>query len=156
MAKIVYYSQKIDGEHSTDERNQQIYDDFIEGQKDGCIEHTARRAVKPKSPKQTKTIFGLMINDTIAQANDLGIDVSYFLKYLVDDSIPKGQGLTIDFLHELMYVICPTTDENGRRKTLSQMSTIEASNLFERFRAIVAPMGIDILDPDPNYKQIKI
>lgn len=102
---------------------------------------------KSKTHKQVKTIFGLMILQTIAQANDLGIDVSDFLKYLVDDKIPKGQGLTKDFLHELMYTICPTTDFEGRRITLSKMNTIQAANLFERFRTIVAPLGIVIDDP---------
>lgn len=102
---------------------------------------------KKKTHKQVKTIFGLMILQTIAQANDLGIDVSDFMEYLVDKSIPKGQGLTKDFLHELMYVICPTTDFNGRRVTLSKMDTIQAASLFERFRTIVAPLGIVIEDP---------
>lgn len=108
---------------------------------------------EPKSDKQLGVIWGLMIDHTIAQANDLGIDVSDFLKYLLDDRIPKGQGLTPDFLHELMYVICPTTDEDGRRITLSKMNTEQASDLFERFRNIVAPLGIVISDPNPNWKK---
>jgi hypothetical protein len=107
---------------------------------------------KSKTSKQVRTIFGLMIEQTIVQANDLGIDVSYFLKYLMDDKIPKGQGLTKDFLHELMYVICPTTDFNGRRVTLSKMDTIQAANLFERFRNIIAPLGIVIQDPEMDRK----
>jgi hypothetical protein len=116
------------------------------------VEIRPHRFVKPKSNRQVKTIFGLMIQSTIAQANDLGIDVSYFLKYLLSQYDPKGQGLTEDFLHELMYVICPTTSIDGRRTTLSKMSTLQAANLFERFRTIVAPMGIVIEDPDPNWE----
>jgi hypothetical protein len=93
-----------------------------------------------------------MIESTIAQANGLGIDTSYFMKYLVDGSIPKGQGLTKGFLHELMYAVCPTTDEDGRRVTLSKMSTKQAGNLFESFRNTVAPLGIVISNPDPNWE----
>lgn len=106
-----------------------------------------------KTHKQVKLIFGNMIENTIVQANDLGIDVSDFLKYLLDDRIPKGQGLTKDFLHEIMYVICPTTDEDGKRTTLSKMDSEQASNLYERFRNIVAPLGIDIPDADINWRE---
>jgi hypothetical protein len=88
-----------------------------------------------------------MIDQTIIQCNDLNIGVCDFLVYLIDGRIPKGQAITKDFLHELMYCICPTTDEDGRRVTLSKMSTVQAANLFERFRTIVAPLGIVIDDP---------
>ena len=50
--------------------------------------------------------------------------------------------------HELMYAICPTTDEDGRRVTLSKMDTKQAAELFERFRTIIAPLGVCIPDPD--------
>lgn len=129
---------------------------YLAKQKDGTIVSEELSAVRePKTVKQVKTIFGLMINTTIIQANDLGIDVSDFLKYLVDDKIPKGQGLTVDFLHEIMYAICPTNDNDERRVTLTKMNIEQASNLFERFRNIVAPLGISIDDPDPNWKDKK-
>jgi hypothetical protein len=114
-----------------------------------------RKIRKPKSYQQVKAIFGLMIEQTIIQANDLGVDVSAFLKYLVDEGIPKGQGLTKDFLHETMYAICPTTDDEGRRVTLSKMNTAQAASLFERFRDTVAPLGIVIDDPDPEWYKKK-
>jgi len=120
---------------------------------DDIIEETLKKHRNPKSYSQVKTIFGLMIESTIAQANDLGIDVSYLLKYLLDDKIPKGQGLTKDFLHEIMYVICPTTDDDGRRVTLSRMNTAQAASLFDQFRNIMAPLGIQISEPDPKWKE---
>lgn len=119
------------------------------------VEIRPRKLISPKSNQQVKAIFGLMIQSTIAQANDLGIDVSYFLKYLLDEYNPNGQGLTEDFLHELMYVICPTTSADGKRITLSKMNTLQAANLFERFRTIMAPMGIVIDDPDSEWQQKK-
>jgi len=106
-----------------------------------------------KTQKQLATIFGLMIAETIMQANALGIDVTDFLKFLVNDKIPKGQGLTKDFLHELMYVICPIRNEDGKRVTLSNMNTKQAAQLFEQFRNIVAPLGIVIPDPNPNLNR---
>ena len=112
-----------------------------------------RNMTSPKTYQQVKTIFGLMIQQTIEQANDLGIDVSGFLKYLLSAGIPKGQGLTKDFLIDLAYVICPTVDEEGRRVTLSKMNTIQAANLFERFRATIAPCGIVIDDPRPDWNE---
>ena len=148
MKQYKGFRQVIDGKLQDRTYHDQIrFDAFFADSPDGCYEEVFHRAVKSKTSKQVKTIFGLMIEQTIIQANDLGIDVSDFLKYVVSTDIPKGQGLTKDFLHDLMYAICPTTDEDGRRVTLSKMSTVQASNLFERFRTIVAPLGIDIPDP---------
>ncbi len=108
----------------------------------------------PKTPKQCAVIFALMIRETIIQANDKAIGIDDLLVHLIDGRIPKGQMLTVDFLHELMYVICPTTDKDGRRITLSKMNTLQASELFERYRNIMAPLGIVIDDPDPNWRGI--
>jgi hypothetical protein len=105
-----------------------------------------------KTYEQVKLIMGYMIRETIVQANDLGIDCSDFLQYLIQKDIPKGVPLTMDFLHQLMYMMSPTTDEDGRKITLSQMDVIQAMELFERFRNMVAPCGIIIQDPDPNWK----
>lgn len=110
-----------------------------------------KKVRKPKSQKQCAVIFALMIQQTIIQANDKAIGIDDLLVYLIDGRIPKGVGITTDFLHELMYIICPTTDENDRRITLSKMNTLQANNLFERFRDIMAGIDIVIPDPDPNW-----
>ncbi len=128
---------------------------FTEAGGSGNYEITVKKAVKNKSQKQLGVIFGFMMAEIIAQCNDEGIDVSDLLVYLIDGNIPKGQGITKDFLHELMYVICPTTDSEGRRVTLSKMSTVQASELFERFRTILAPLGINIQDPYKNWRDSK-
>ena len=155
MAKVLkVFTQKLEGNPFTfDRRNQELYNQYESDAKPGCYQVTYKKAVKPKSHNQVKTIFGLMIESTIAQANDQGIDVSYFLKYLMSEYEPKGQGLTVGFLHELMYVICPTVDDEGLRVTLSKMGTVQAANLFESFRNIVSPLGIVIPDPNPYYKK---
>ncbi len=109
----------------------------------------------PKTQKQCAVIFALMIRETIIQANDKAIGIDDLLVHLIDGRIPKGQMLTVDFLHELMYVICPTTDKDGHRITLSKMNTKQASELFERYRNIMAPLGIVIPDPDPDWHKKK-
>ena len=107
---------------------------------------------RSKSDSQVKMIFGLMIQSTIEQAEYLGIGVEDLLKYLIDGNIPKGVGLNKDFLHALMYQICPPFDDNGNRITLSKMNTKQAADLFERYRNLLAPLGIVIQDPDPNWR----
>ena len=143
--------QKVDGEVRDKEKVIQWFLDTMDEMPDGCIEQSVKRAKKHKSHKQVKTIFGHMIEQTIIQCNDLGIGIDDLLVYLIDGNIPKGQAITKDFLHQLMYTICPTTDEEGRRVTLSKMNTKQGSELFERFRTTLAPLGIDIPDPNPNY-----
>jgi len=144
--------QKVNGEIRNRQAVIQEFLDWLDAERDGCLAWDGERTYKPKSHKQVKTIFGLMIADTIAQCNDLGVDVSALLKYLVND-IPKGKGITKDLLHSLMYIICPTTDEEGRRVTLSKMNTKQAYELFESFRNIMAPLGVVIPDPDPQWRE---
>jgi len=125
---------------------------FMDALKPGPYEITIRKATKPKTGQQVKMIFGLMIQQTIEQAEYLGIGVEDLLVYLIDGNIPKGVGLNKDFLHALMYQICPTFDDNGNRITLSKMHTKQAADLFERYRNLLAPLGIVIQDPDPNWR----
>jgi hypothetical protein len=149
--KITYYIQKLDGKKPVPELKTLDLDMFWQNAPAGRYTVELKRIPKEKSYQQVKTVFGLMIAQTIAQANDEGIDVSGLLKYLLVDRIPKGQGLTPDFLLELAYIICPTNDEEGRRITLSKMSTLQAANFFERFRTIIAGIGIVIPDPNPEW-----
>ena len=144
--------QKVDGQARDRQRIHDQVDEWLDAERNGCLSLEGKRAVKPKSNQQVKMIFGLMIESTIVQCNDLGIDISYLLKYLVDE-FPKGQGITKPFLHQLMYVICPMTDDEGRRVTLSKMSTVQAANLFDSFRTILAPLGVVIQDPDPSWRE---
>ena len=148
-----FHGQKLQGKiqfpPSEIERRKQ----FLEAIKDGYhVIEDLKVLRQPKSDKQVKTHWGLLVQSVIAQANDLGIDVSDFLVFLLDDRIPKGQGLTTDFLHELFYVIAPTTDEDGRRITLSKMNTEQASNLFERVRNILAPLEINVENPNKDWR----
>lgn len=150
--KTTFYAQKIEGEKLKFE-NPDEYEQFIDNARPGRWTIEAKRTKKKKTPKQCAVIFGLMIKETIVQANEKAIGVDDLLVHLIDGNIPKGQMLTTGFLHELMYTICPTTDENGRRITLSKMNTEQANSLFERYRNILAPIGIVIDDPDPDWNK---
>lgn len=150
--KTTLYMQKTDRTQLSFEHQVQ-YDNFNEQCPPGRYTVEIKRIKKKKTPKQCGVIFGLMIDKTIVQANDKAIGIDDLLVHLIDGNIPKGVGLTQDFLHELMYVICPTTDKDGRRITLSKMNTEQANSLFERFRDVMAPLGIVIPDPDPNWNK---
>lgn len=154
MSKTTLFYQKHEGELAQEAKLDAWYE-FWKGAPPGHYVVTIKRDRLPKSQKQCAVIFALMIQQTIIQANDLAIGVDDLLVHLIDGRIPKGQMLTVDFLHELMYVICPTTDADGRRITLSKMNTKQASELFERYRNIMAPLGIVIDDPDPAWKSRK-
>ncbi|MFA5382090.1 MAG: hypothetical protein WC356_02910 [Candidatus Micrarchaeia archaeon] len=154
--ELTYFIQKVDGklpelEYKYRAGQEESLDGFWLNAPAGRYTCEVKKTPKEKTHKQCGAIFGVAINNIIAQANDLGIDVSYLLKYLVADNIPKGQGLTQDFIHELMYVICPTTSDDGKRVTLSKMNTVQATNLYKGLQNIFAPLGIVIPDPDPNW-----
>ncbi len=156
MAKTTtkLHIQKQDGQpFNFDRHNQRAFDEFASQAPPGCYECEYKKTKKYKTHSQVKMIFGLMIDSTIWQADELGIGVEDLLVYLIDGNIPKGVSLTKEFLHELMYAICPTTNEKGERITLSKMSTIEANELFERFRNVMAPTGICIPEPNKNWNK---
>ncbi len=152
-SSITLFYQKRESEYFEPEKLGE-YTAFETQAPSGRYSFEIKKEQPPKTPKQCAVIFALMIRETIIQANDKAIGIDDLLVHLIDGRIPKGQMLTVDFLHELMYVICPTTDKDGRRITLSKMNTLQASELFERYRNIMAPLGIVIDDPDPNWRGI--
>ncbi len=150
MPKHQFFAQKVEGEKMRDEDPAAVAE-FENDAPPGRWRKDYIRERPPKTQKQCAVIFALMIQQTIVQANDKGIGIDDLLVYLIDGRIPKGVGITTDFLHELMYIICPTTNEDGRRITLSKMNTVQANSLFERYRDIMAGIDIVIDDPDLNW-----
>lgn len=149
--KEIFWAQKTDEAFKLE--NKYAYKDFENRAPKGRYSIEIKREKKRKTHSQVKMIFGHMIQSAIEQAEDQHIGIDDLLVYLLVDNIPKGQAITKDFLHELMYVICPTTNEDGDRVTLSKMNTEQAASLFERFRTILAPLGINIVDPNPDWKK---
>lgn len=150
-SKITLFMQKIDGKPLEYERPGD-HTWFQQQAPPGRYVVEIKRERPPKSQKQCAVIFALMIAQTIQQADEKGIGVEDLMRYLLTADIPKGVGLTQDYLHALMYIICPTFNDDGKEVTLSKMNTAQANSLFERYRNIMAPLGIVIDDPDPNWR----
>lgn len=148
-----YYGKKVKGKPvfppAVEEQRRVQWDKIREGD---VFKSSLSVPRKSKSYAQVKLIWGNMIANTISQAEEKSIGISDLLIYLLTDNIPKGVAIDKDFLHQLMYVICPTCDENGKKITLSKMDTVQASSLFERYINIMAGVGIRI-DPPPTLTQ---
>lgn len=144
-----YYIQKLDGKKPQLE-SLKAYHEFWDNAKAGRYENKPK-LIKEKTWKQCKAMFGVALPSIVEQCHDLGIGVSDLLKYLLDDKIPKGQGLTKEFLHGLMYAIFPTVNEDGEVFTLSNMSTVQAANLYNALQNIFAPLGVNVPNPDPLW-----
>ncbi|MCK5611540.1 hypothetical protein KAR91_57245 [Candidatus Pacearchaeota archaeon] len=107
---------------------------------------------KPKSQSQLGYMFGCIVTKIKQEANENRQEgVDSLLKFLIDPDIPKGQAVTDDFIKALCYMIAPTFDDKGRKKTLSSMNTLEAKDFMDRVRNILANY-VDIDDPDKEWK----
>lgn len=105
---------------------------------------------KPKTWKQVKTHFGLVISMILETFSDNGWDSSILLNL----PNPTGVEVTKGMLQEYLYAACPVHNEAGERVTLSKMNTVEESKFFEMVRNFSASQwGCYIPDPDPNWKQ---
>jgi len=116
--------------------------------KDGS--HVSVKIAKQTSPrtnKQLAALFGLALARIKQAYDDSGWDTSYIFK--IDH--PTGVEVTVEQLKEYFYSLYPMTD-NGKRVTLSTCSKEQASYFFEAIRNHVAPWGIEIPDPDPNWR----
>jgi hypothetical protein len=135
-------------------KNSREYTDFDRQCPKGLYEMEIRphRFIKDKTGQQLKAHFGLMIANAIEQANDMGLDTSSFLKEMVKSDLPSGIGLTVDFLKEIFYALCPMY-RAGKRITLSKATTIEASKHFEDCCKLLAAHGIYVPEPDKNWKK---
>ena len=153
-SSITVFAQKREGECFEFEREDD-YEAFQDQAPPGRYVFEIKRKRPPKTRKQLGVIFGLMIDQAVQQAEEQTIGVEELMRYLLARDIPKGQAITKDYFHALMYVICPTVNDEGEKITLSEMNTKQAGDLFERFRTILAPLGIVIDDPDPNWRNKK-
>ncbi len=156
MAKssLTIFAQKLEGKPFELERPPE-FDEFEKQAQPGRYVIEYKRERGPKTTKQRGVIFGLMIKSAVEQAEEQAIGVEDLMRNLHAQNIPMGQAITKDYLHALMYVIAPTFDDMGNKVTLSKMNTKQASELFERVRTILAPLGIVIEDPNPDWNKEK-
>jgi hypothetical protein len=148
---IILFAQKHEGKRFQFE----MADDLVNFEAQalpGRYVFEIKRSRPPKTQKQLGVIFGLMIGQAVEQAQAKCIGVEELMRYLLTRDIPKGVAITKDYLHALLYIICPTFNDKGKEITLRDMNTLQAADVFERFRNILAPLGIVIDDPDPNWR----
>ena len=111
---------------------------------------TLRREGKPKTNAQVRTHWGLVVGFICAWCDANAIDLAELLH---SEAIPPAVPVTKDVVQDILYAACNDVGEDGQRKTLSQMSTKEASDFFERCRNFAAHRWqIVIPEPDPNWK----
>jgi len=113
------------------------------------------KEIKPiresKTHKQVKTIFGLVIMDALQQFEDRGIGTDELLHL----EIPTGNAITMGFLKEYLYAVCPMYNEDGRRITISHKDcdTKCAHDFINAARNHLASQyQVFIPDPDPNWQ----
>lgn len=154
--QINLYQQKLDGQpFQYDEHNQGRFDAFEAQALSGCYQVHYKRDIPPKTNKQVKTIFGLLISHTIEEVNDMGLDTSGFLKLLLQEDLPSGVPLRKDTLYALLIDLCPVYNENHEKLTLSKMNIAQAGQFFNDCRDLLASRGIYISDPSPTWKEEK-
>lgn len=152
MAKIQFYAQKVP-DKTMQLEDRQAFEEFQKTAEPGRWRFDAVRDRKPRSQKQLGDVFGNMVAKVKQEANENRQEgVDSLLVYLIDPNIPKGQAVTDDFIIQLFYMIAPTFDKNGRKKTLRSMDTAEAAHFTERIRNIFANY-VEIPEPRADWKE---
>lgn len=106
---------------------------------------------RPKSTKQNRAYWGMIIERIVREFEDLGIDSSYIYNL----PIPTGTPITKEQLHHYFYAIFPQFNEKGEVITMSHKdwSMKHSHDLFENIRNFMASQyGIVIEDPDPEWR----
>ena len=104
--------------------------------------------------QQVKTIFGLIIVNALQQFEDRGIGTDEILHL----EIPTGNAITMGFLKEYLYAVCPMYNEDGKRITLSHKdcTTKCAHDFIDASRNHLASQHqVYIADPNPDWKKLE-
>lgn len=155
MKQLESHGQGMDGELQLPLPQLALRKQYLASMEGKPVTEILKKTVKSKTNRQVRTHFGLLIKTVIIKANDEGIDTSKFLNMIVQDDLPSGVGLTIDFLHQLFLNVCPVYDDDGKKVTLSKMNTEQASKWFDECRNLLASRGIYVDEPDPNWQEKK-
>ncbi len=149
---ITTFTQKREGEEPAPVKPHELYA-FWEQAPPGCYVITIKRERQPKSQRQLGYIFPGMIAKIKEEGNEIRQDgVDGLIKYLLDESLPKNQPLTDDFIKAVLYAIAPTFNDKGRKITLSSMNTLEATVFIKQVQNLMAGY-VYLPDPDPNWRQ---
>jgi len=108
------------------------------------------RSSAPKTHQQVKCHWGLVVGTIKQEFDDRGWDMAVLFP---DLDLPTGYEVPADVIQKVLYAACSDVGEAGERKTLSKMSTAEASRFFEKCRDWAAiKWNIVIPDPNPDWK----
>jgi hypothetical protein len=108
-----------------------------------------KRLSRNKTWQQVKCHWGLVVTTIRREFADRGMDLATFLN---SPTIPNGLEVPADVIQAVLYATCNDVGENGERKTLSKMSTVEASRFFSKCQNYAASAwAIQIPDPDPLW-----
>lgn len=152
MSKIKFYAQKVP-DKTMQLEDRPAYEEFQRTAAPGRWRFDVVREKKPRSQKQLGDMFGNIVAKIKQEANENRQEgVDSLLVYLIDPNIPKGQAVTDDFVLALCYMLAPTFDKNGRKKTLRSMDTKEAAHFTDRIRNIFANY-VEIPEPDPRWQE---
>jgi hypothetical protein len=127
-------------------------EDFIARIRDGSqVIESLQRIGRNKTDQQVKCHWGLVVGTILRVFDERGTDLGMFLH---SRAIPEGTPVTADIIQHYLYACCNAVGDEGQRKTLSQMDTIEASRFFENCRNHAASAwDIQIPDPDPTWRE---
>lgn len=164
------FAQKVEGSPWLLE-DVEAYYAFTEQAPPGRYVITIKRERAPKSQKQRGNIFGNVIDKIVHQVNDVDFEgIDGFVKYLIDQSIPKNckanadsvevalrraiKRTSPDEIKAILYSISPTLNAIGEEITLRDMDTKEAAIFTDRIVNMVAGYVV-IGDPDKNWRSKK-
>ena len=126
---------------------------YISSLKDGTqVTKEIKPIRKGKTHKQIKTIFGLVIMDALQQLEDRGIGTDQILHL----ELPTGNAITMGFLKEYLYAVCPMYNEDDKRITLSHKdcTTKCAHDFIDAARNHLASQWqVFIADPNPDWNK---
>jgi hypothetical protein len=127
-----------------------LRDNFARRLKDDTpIRIVLTRIGRAKTAQQVKCHWGLVLGMIREQFRERGMDLATFLG---SSLIPEGIEVPTDVIQAVLYACCNDVGDNGERKTLSRMDTVEASRFFEKCRIHAASAwDIQIPDPDPAW-----
>ena len=130
---------------------QQMRNEFLHSLGTCNVIERIDRVAKPKTHQQVKMHFGLVVSMIKYAFDERGIDLATLIPSV---KIPPGRPVPKDVIQQILYACCNDVGDEGERKTLSKMNTIEASRFFDACRDHAARIWrIQIPEPNINWKE---
>lgn len=120
---------------------------------DTPVRITLLRIAKNKTIQQLRCHWGLVVGTIRNQFRERGMDLATMLG---SPTIPDGLEVPSEVIQAVLYACCNDVGDDGERKTLSKMNTVEASRFFDKCRNYAASAwDVQIPDPDPFWSVAK-